>query len=156
MRALFTATAMLLVAAPAVAVAQSPVLVVEPCHSIRLQYKTNIREVHIGDPTLLEATVPVKDQRLLILAAKPKRVEQKVEKGNETITNLSTSCDNAAGSTTLIVLDENGNEIFPSTPAITSHEVLVQPFWVSWPRVTIYKGMRDSLTYSCNPVCTRI
>jgi hypothetical protein len=159
MRALLAATAILLVPIPAVAqsFAQSPAdrpLLVEPCHSIRLQYNTNIREVHV-DETLLEATVPVQNQRLLILSAKPKTTHQKIEKGNETITNSFTSCDDATVSTTLIVLDENENEIFPSTPAITSNEVLVQPPGLPG-RVTIHKGLRDSFTYSCTPGCTRI
>jgi hypothetical protein len=111
--------------------------------------------VHV-DPTLLEATVPVEDQRLLILSAKPKETTRTTEVGNKTITEVSKSCSGATGSTTLIVLDKNGNEIFPSTPAITSNEVLVQPSWASGPYVTIYKGVRDPSTYSCNPGCNRI
>jgi hypothetical protein len=111
--------------------------------------------VHV-DETLLEATVPVENQRLLILSAKLKRIERKVEKGNETITNSFTSCDDATGSTTLIVLDENGNEIVPSTPAIASNEVRVQPSWASQSLVTIHNGLRESFTYSCIPGCVRI
>jgi hypothetical protein len=123
-------------------------LLVEPCHSIRLQYNTNIREVHIGDSTLAEVVVPVQNQRLLIFSAKPRTTTQTVERGSETITTSSTEC--ATGSTTLIVLDENGKEIFPSTPPITSNEVLVR--WRPEGQI-VYVGQ---VAYRCNPVCKRL
>jgi hypothetical protein len=130
-------------------------LIVEPCHSVRLQYDTDIREVHIGNETLVDAVVPVQSKRLLIFTAKPRTTTQTAERGNQTITTTSTECLNATGSTTLIVLDENGNEIFPSIPPITSNEVRVQ-----WPRVpgeeakihATKDSVYDYFTYSCTPL----
>jgi hypothetical protein len=128
-------------------------LIVEPCHSVRLQYDTDIREVHIGDETLVDPVVPLQSKRLLIFTAKSRTTTQTVERGNQTITTTSTECLNATGSTTLIVLDENGNEIFPSIPPITSNEVRVQ-----WPRVpgevkihATKDSVYDYFTYSCTP-----
>jgi hypothetical protein len=120
-------------------------LVLQPCNSIRLQYDTDIREVHVGDEILLDATVPVENQRLLIFTAKPRTTTQTHAMPNETITTSSTECRDATGSTTVIVLDEKGNEIFPSTPRITSNRVLVQ-----WPGKIIYVG---DVAYRCAPVC---
>ena len=108
------ATAAMLVAtngwSPALA---EGVLSVEPCHAIRVQYDTGIREVYLADDTLVEAKVPALGQRLLILLAKPRTTTRTVERGNQTITTSSMSCLDAVGSTTLMVLDANGNEIFP-------------------------------------------
>jgi hypothetical protein len=127
------------------------VLSVQPCHAIRVQYDTGIREVYVADDTLVEAKVPALGQRLLILLAKPRTITQTVERGNQTITTTSTSCQNAVGSTTLLVLDANGNEIFPSTPKTTRNEVVVQ-----WRGRIVYV---DQVAYRCRenqPVCSRL
>jgi hypothetical protein len=137
------ATAAMLIAtngwSPALA---ADVLSVEPCHSMRVQYDADISEVHPADDTLLDVKV-VKNSRLLIVTAKPRTITQTVEKGNQTITTESTSCLNAEGSTTLRVLDANGNEIFPSTPKITSNEVVVR-----WPGRIVYV---NQVAYHCAP-----
>ena len=126
------AVATMLSCSPALA---QDVLSVEPCHAIRVQYDTGIREVYVADDTLVEAKVPALGQRLLILLAKPRTTTQTVERGNQTITTSSTSCLDAVGTTTLMVLDANGNEIFPSTPKSTRNEVVVQ-----WRGRTVYVG----------------
>jgi hypothetical protein len=148
------ATAAMLVAtngwSPALA---EGVLSVEPCHSIRVQYDTDISEVHPADDTLVDVKV-AKTNRLLIVTAKPRTITQTVEKGNETSTTVSTSCLDAIGSTTLMVLDANGNEIFPSTPKITSNQVVVR--WPPPPGRIVYV---DKVAYRCAPeapVCTRL
>jgi hypothetical protein len=144
------AVATMLSSSPALA---EDLLLIEPCHSIRLQYNTNIREVHIGNPTLAEATVPVNNQRLLIFTAKPRTITQEtVEPGGKLTSTSTTEC--VGGSTTLIVLDENGKEIFPSTPPITSNEVLVQTLpSLPPPGQVVYVG---TVPYRCNPVCRRV
>jgi hypothetical protein len=122
-------------------------LLVEPCHSIRLQYDKDIREVHIADETLAGATVAVQNPKLLIFSAKPRTTTQVLQGGNQTIT--TSECGNATGSTNLLVLDGDGNEILPSTPPITSNEVLVQ-----WHRRIVYV---NRVAYKCLPNrCVRL
>lgn len=143
-----TAIAATMLLSPALA---DDVLTVEPCHAIRLEYDTPIKEVYVADHTLADAMVPVNNPKLLIFTAKPRTITAVREAGGATTTVTSTSCADAVGSTTLIVLDQDGKEIFPSNPKVAGRTTVV----VRWRGQSIVHV--NGVAYVCGsePPCRR-